>query len=70
MKKYHVALLKASDTKVIVQMCREKDCLSPEVWRYVGYWGVSKVFFKRRKAGLLEAINTQYGSNFTEVVVR
>ena len=41
MKKYHVALLKASDTKVVVQMCREKDSLSPEVWRYVGYWGVS-----------------------------
>lgn len=68
--KYHVALLKASDTKVVVQMCREKDSLSPEVWRYVGYWGVSKAFFQRRKEQLLQDINTEYGANFTKVVIR
>jgi hypothetical protein len=68
--KYHVALLKASDTKVIVQMCREKDSLSPEVWHYEGCWTTSKAFFRRRKPEVLETINTQHGTSFTKVVVR
>jgi len=68
--KYHVALIKKSDERVVVQLRREKDSLSPEVWRYEGCWTTSKVFFERRKAGLLEAINAEHGTHFTEVMVR
>lgn len=68
--KYHVALIKKSDERVVVQLRREKDVLSPDIWVYVGCWTTSKVFFRQRKPDVLDAINTQYGTGFTKVMIR
>lgn len=75
MNTYHVGLAKGghyhggSETTLIVQARRSVDFLSCELWKYLGQRETTKVQLKARKAELLAAINSQYGTNFQRIVI-
>jgi len=80
MRAYHVGLVKGTgpvkywangyraDT-VVVQMCRDIDMLSPDMWEYLGQREASKRDYKARKADILAWINRTYGTSFRHLVV-
>lgn len=77
---YHIGLIRGSgrvtcwgnnhkDTTVVVQMRRDIDFLSPDLWEYIGIREVTKEYVKKNRVGLLRAINEQYQTEFTTLLV-
>lgn len=68
---YHIGLIKDYDDPnlVILQASRDKDSLSPELWKYLGRRLITKKQLKHNKEKLLAAINEQYGTNFTKMII-
>jgi len=74
-KTYHVGLAKGGryhggrESTLIVQARRSVDFLSCELWKYLGERETTKAELKARKAEILAAVNTQYGTAFNRVVI-
>jgi hypothetical protein len=68
-KSYHVGFLKDGN-RVIVQMARSIDQLSCELWRYAGERITTPQLLKSRKDELLAAINKQFKTTFTRIVIQ
>lgn len=77
---YHIGLVRGTGkvqcwanghraSTVIVEMRRDRDYLSPDLWVYWGVREVTKAHVKANKTGLLDAINKQYGTEFTSLIV-
>lgn len=71
MKPNHIALLKhrRPDT-VVMQASTNKDCLSPQAWRYLGLFPLTKTEMRILKDALLEEINTYMGRQFDRLIVQ
>ena len=77
---YHIGLIRGTGpvqcwanghraSTLVVQMRRDVDYLSPGIWKYLGIRDTTKAHVKANKAGLLAALNKQYGTAFTALVV-
>lgn len=55
---------------VTVQAVRNKDCLSPYIWKYFGERITTKKELKKNRAKLLQEINNSYGTNFERIVIK
>ena len=77
---YHVGLIRGTGkvqcwanghrkSTVVVQMRKDKDYLSPDLWEYIGPREVTKAHVKANRVKLLQAINEQYGTQFTHLLV-
>jgi hypothetical protein len=71
---YHVGLLKAYDgpgdgKTVIVQMNRCIDCMSCELWEYLGVRVITKTAMRKTRKQLLAWINKEHGKKFERIEV-
>ena len=77
---YHVGLVKGTGntkywanghraTTVVVELRRDIDFLSTDLWRYMGRRETTKKQIKADKIKLLAAINEQYQTSFTHIVI-
>jgi len=77
---YHIGLLKGTgrvacwgnnhlSTTVIIQIVRDRDYLSPDIWQYLGPRLVTKQHIKNNKVKLLESINKQYATQFEHILI-
>ena len=56
-----------STVKVVVR--REKDNLPTDLWQYLGPRELTKVYLRSIKVKLLKAINTQFNTTFTTIII-
>ena len=54
---------------LVLDARRDKDYLSPDLWKYLGRGKATKASLRRNKAGLLAAFNKQYGTAFRCLIV-
>ena len=77
---YHIGLIRGTGkvqcwgnnhrrSTVVVQMRQDRDYLSPDLWIYYGVREVTKAHVKANRIGLLQAINRQYNTTFTSLIV-
>ena len=66
---YFMGLIKKSANTVILQMRRDKDYLSCELWQYYGERITTKTHQKLYKQALLQAINKTYNKSFTHILI-
>jgi len=77
---YHVGLIKGTGltkcwanghrkSTVVVELRRDIDYLSTDLWRYMGRRETTKKQIKADKIKLLAAINEQYQTSFTHIVI-
>ena len=77
---YHIGFIKGTGkvpfmgnghrkSTVIVQARKDVDCLSPQLWKYMGERNITKVQLKRDKSRLLKAINESYGTDFDTIII-
>ena len=78
MKTYHIGLLKGSqgfwrnghrNNTVVVQCRRNLDNLDCELWKYYGERVTTKRNIEINKIKLLAAINKEYGTAFTHIII-
>ena len=68
MRIYHVGLLMAG-RKVVVEMRRNIDFLSPDLWIYCGRRETTKKQVREKRIALLQAINKEHGTQFDRIEV-
>jgi len=77
---YHVGLVKGTGltkcwanghrkSTVVVELRRDIDYLSAGLWRYMGRRETTKARIRAEKIALLTAINQQYQTAFTHIVI-
>ena len=77
---YYVGLVKGTGTvacwgnnhrrsTVVVEMRRDLDFLSPDLWEYIGPREVTKSHVKTHRLDLLKAINVQYNADFQNIII-
>jgi len=78
---YHVGAMKGSGvvgdhkpTTLILQFVKDKDFLSPDLWKYLGHkkFHKTKSFIRDNpfeKTMLLIGFNETYATNFTSIVI-
>lgn len=69
MRDYHLALVKGNNGTVFLQARYCKDALSPEAWRYLGRWAVTKKDLRGKVDAIREWVNKEFGESFTRLVV-
>ena len=55
--------------KLTVQLRRNKDYLSCELWKYLGTIGTTKKYANETKLELLKNINNKYNTKFTRITI-
>jgi hypothetical protein len=77
----HIGLVKASgeypfldnykeESTVIVQVKKDKDDLSPELWQYLGLRPTTKLKLMTVRYELLKAINEVFGTDFKSIRIQ
>ena len=77
---YHVGLVKGTGntkcwanghraTTAVVELRRDIDFLSTDLWRYMGRRETTKARIRAEKIALLTAINQQYQTSFTSIII-
>jgi len=76
---YHIGLIRGTGggtwhnghraSTIVVQMRRDVDFLSPDLWEYIGVRDVTKAHIKANKIALLSAINAQYNATFQHIII-
>lgn len=71
MIKYHVGFLKdyKHPNRLRMQLCKDKDLLSCELWRYFGERVITKTEIRRKKNEILQWINNRHGTSFTRLII-
>lgn len=67
-KTFHMGFIIKKD-KIIVQMRRDKNRLSCDLWEYWGERITTKKMINEHKHGLLKAINKKFGKNYKSIVI-
>lgn len=65
---YHLAFIK-DGKRLTLQMREDKDCLSPEVWLYVGTRITNPFYLDNNRPAILRSINKQYMEYFTSLEI-
>ena len=80
METYHLALERGTgkaaywanghrkDTLILTGR-RGLDCLSPDIWKYLGERIVTKAHLKINKDALLAGFNEQFGTSFNHLII-
>ena len=68
MRKYHIGLRKNKD-QVVVEVRKDIDFLSCELWEYMGLRENTKSNLKENKVSLLSAINERFNTNFSKIKI-
>ena len=77
---YHVGLVRGTGPTrywrnghakgtVVVELRRSVDFLSTETWQYLGERVTTKADYARRKADILQWINTRFATTFTHIII-
>ena len=67
-KIYFIGFIKAGKT-LIVQMRKDKDFLSCQLWQYFGERITTKARIKEQKAALLIEVNKTYNKEFKHIKI-
>ena len=68
MRKYHIGLRK-DENRVVVEVRKDIDFLSCELWEYMGLREDTKSNLKQNKLSLLSAINERFNTNFSKIKI-
>jgi len=68
---YHVGIRKDYEhpERVVVELRRNIDYLSCELWEYWGVRMCTKKYIKENKSGILNLINKMYNAHFTKITI-
>ena len=77
---YHVGLVRGTGpckcwanghrkTTVVLQLCRNIDYLSCDLWQYLGQWCLTKRYAREHKTDILARVNRDYDTAFIHILI-